>query len=199
MTNCQFHHYYSGPEILILKNLTFLLKLLFADVDECKNNPCGAGSLCTNLPGSYSCSCPPGYLGSPTAKEGCLDEDECLSAVPLCGQGAQCVNTPGSFFCQCPPGFTGNPKNRCEDVDECSSNGVCGANAACLNTVGSYLCQCKGGFTGNAFLSAGCSGKFISYYHFNTKLSSVHLSFAQTSTNARVVLPVERMHCVSIS
>ena len=85
------------------------------DVDECKANPCGAGSICTNLPGSYNCSCPAGYIGTPTAQQGCVDQDECLtSPVPICGASAECVNTPGSFFCQCPAGFTGNPKVKCE-------------------------------------------------------------------------------------
>ena len=33
------------------------------DVDECADDPdmCGGGT-CDNLPGSYSCTCPPGYL-----------------------------------------------------------------------------------------------------------------------------------------
>lgn len=165
MIDCQ-SFYYDLPVSHSEGICSSLTLLIFADVDECKNNPCGEGSQCTNLPGSYSCSCPSGYVGNPTPKEGCLDLDECLSTAvgQLCGHGAQCVNTPGSFFCQCPSGFTGNPKTGCEDVDECSSSsGVCGVNSACLNTVGSYLCQCKGGFTGNAFLSAGCSGKWMGY------------------------------------
>lgn len=92
--------------------------LAILDVDECKNSPCGSGSLCTNLPGSYSCSCPAGYIGNPTPKEGCIDQDECLTsaAESLCGQSAECVNTPGSYFCQCPAGFTGNPKHKCEGL-----------------------------------------------------------------------------------
>lgn len=92
--------------------------LAILDVDECKNSPCGSGSLCTNLPGSYSCSCPAGYIGNPTPKEGCIDQDECLTSAveSLCGQSAECVNTPGSYFCQCPAGFTGNPKHKCEGL-----------------------------------------------------------------------------------
>ena len=34
----------------------------FIDIDECSNNSGGCSHTCTNIPGSFSCSCPPGYL-----------------------------------------------------------------------------------------------------------------------------------------
>ena len=37
----------------------FLLKI--TDIDECQNNNGGCSHKCTNKPGSYSCSCKPGY------------------------------------------------------------------------------------------------------------------------------------------
>lgn len=37
------------------------------DIDECLDeNVCGRGASCENLPGSFSCSCPPGFTGDPT-------------------------------------------------------------------------------------------------------------------------------------
>ena len=36
-----------------------------SDVDECAGapNPCSANATCTNISGSYSCACKPGYTG----------------------------------------------------------------------------------------------------------------------------------------
>ena len=99
--------------LLILNSI--LIIFTSADYDECKTNPCGSGSVCTNLPGSYECSCPAGFVGDPTPNEGCVDVDECAIGS-LCGESAECFNTPGSYFCQCPQGFTGNPKHRCEGI-----------------------------------------------------------------------------------
>lgn len=88
---------------------------MVADVDECRNDPCGANSVCHNLPGGFECECQPGYKPLPgRAHHGCVDVDECLDPHFPCGARATCVNAPGSFYCQCPPGFTGNPKIACQ-------------------------------------------------------------------------------------
>ena len=147
-------------------------------MDECRNNPCGVGAQCTNMPGGYRCSCAPGFernpalpasynnqtMATPTGQQeggsvnssaiACLDVNECLLAgskqQPICGTGAQCINTPGAYFCQCPPNYTGNPKVACTDIDECA-NHACGPNAQCKNTPGSYKCECKPGYSGKFF------------------------------------------------
>lgn len=144
-------------------------------MDECRNNPCGVGAQCTNIPGGYRCSCAPGFERNPSlpanlfgtiqlsastsnqANEminsslvACLDVNECAATPngkPVCGTGAQCINTPGGYFCQCPPNYTGNPKVACLDIDECAAH-VCGPNAQCKNLPGSYKCECKQGYTG---------------------------------------------------
>lgn len=83
-------------------------------MDECKENPCGSGAVCTNLPGDYQCSCPSGYKGNPTPEVGCVDVDECSeSKRQICGTNSTCVNILGGYFCQCPQGFTGNPRISC--------------------------------------------------------------------------------------
>lgn len=142
-------------------------------MDECRNNPCGIGAQCTNIPGGYRCSCAPGFersLSLPANMFGtiqstasvaeftnssvvaCLDINECSQPTPpngksICGSGAQCINTPGAYFCQCPPNYTGNPKVACLDIDECAAH-VCGSNTECKNTPGGYHCECKQGYTG---------------------------------------------------
>ena len=47
------------------------------DKNECTEggHNCAANTDCTNLPGSWSCACKPGYTGSPTS--GCTDINEC--------------------------------------------------------------------------------------------------------------------------
>ena len=33
------------------------------DVNECLSRPCLNGGICVNTPGSYKCTCPPGFTG----------------------------------------------------------------------------------------------------------------------------------------
>ena len=75
-----------------------------ADVDECalKTDTCDAHAFCTNLPGSFSCSCEPGYAGDGFL---CVSVDECDTGADNCDPHAACVDTPGSFYCACRPGF----------------------------------------------------------------------------------------------
>lgn len=36
------------------------------DMDECsRSKPCGRNALCSNLDGSFRCTCPPGFIGNP--------------------------------------------------------------------------------------------------------------------------------------
>ncbi|XP_037679750.1 adhesion G protein-coupled receptor E1 isoform X2 [Choloepus didactylus] len=134
------------------------------DVDECSQSPstCGSFSNCTNMQGRYKCSCWPGF-SSPTGNDwvlgkpgrfACSDVDECANPQ-ACPEHAGCHNTHGSYSCSCNPGFassSGNlsfqgPGERCEDVDECSTNAtLCGPNSICTNSPGEYNCSCLPGF-----------------------------------------------------
>ncbi|XP_064459913.1 uncharacterized protein LOC135370150 isoform X1 [Ornithodoros turicata] len=129
------------------------------DVNECDVNHgpsglCGQGAICSNTPGSYRCSCPPGFTGDPFRF--CEDINECdrmLGPSGLCGEGALCANTMGSFSCSCPQGYSGNGRVRCHDINECSQtfgpNGKCGISAVCTNLPGSYQCRCPPGTSGD--------------------------------------------------
>ncbi|XP_053372966.1 uncharacterized protein LOC123561091 [Mercenaria mercenaria] len=110
------------------------------DKDECANFPCtGQNEICTNTPGSYTCTCETGYK----EKDGiCQDVDECSStSLNDCSQ--ICTNSPGSYQCSCNHGFMQNG-NTCTDINECEGQNEC--SQVCSNTLGSYRCSCKQGF-----------------------------------------------------
>ncbi|CAL1547123.1 unnamed protein product, partial [Lymnaea stagnalis] len=76
------------------------------DVDECAlPDACPEGQLCENTNGSFTCSCPIGYI-----MEGgfCKDVDECFSLLTngTCNlQTEVCINTVGSYRCECKHGY----------------------------------------------------------------------------------------------
>lgn len=130
------------------------------DVNECATgfHHCGPNSVCTNLPGSYSCDCRSGY-------EFADDHHTCILIAPPpnpCADGshscapadqARCIYHGGSTFsCTCLPGYTGNG-HQCTDVDECSEN-RCHPSATCYNTPGSFSCRCLPGYHGDGFQCA---------------------------------------------
>ncbi|NWU51583.1 FBLN7 protein, partial [Dromas ardeola] len=80
------------------------------DVDECQlfqSSPQTRLCLhdCLNLPGSYRCLCPPGYLLHADSNT-CEDVNECAGKQHNCSQGDLCINTFGGHHCvrpKCPP------------------------------------------------------------------------------------------------
>lgn len=124
------------------------------DIDECNTaqHNCTELQTCTNTPGSFVCSCLPGYtesLISPLLCEGItciptyisntsvqfylkilifsLDVNECDEGSDGCHQ--ICTNTNGSFECSCQPEFELLPDQR-------RCNGTCFGN---IKFVGSKL------------------------------------------------------------
>ncbi|NXA24645.1 FBLN7 protein, partial [Ibidorhyncha struthersii] len=81
-----------------------------SDVDECQlfqSSPQTRLCLhdCLNLPGSYRCLCPPGYLLH-ADHNACEDVNECAGKQHNCTQGDLCINTFGGHRCvrpKCPP------------------------------------------------------------------------------------------------
>ncbi|XP_039112047.1 nidogen-2 isoform X1 [Hyaena hyaena] len=127
------------------------------DINECATgfHHCGPNSVCTNLPGSYSCDCRSGY-------EFADDRHTCILIAPPsnpCEDGshscapahqARCIYHGGdTFSCTCLPGYTGNG-HQCTDVDECSEN-RCHPSATCYNIPGSFSCRCLPGYHGDGF------------------------------------------------
>uniref|UniRef100_A0A671V797 EGF-like domain-containing protein n=1 Tax=Sparus aurata TaxID=8175 RepID=A0A671V797_SPAAU len=116
------------------------------DIDECANNIC-MNEECKNIDGSFECPCLTGYY-RPASNMDCVDMDECNDNP--CHINATCLNTIGSHTCTCKRGFTAND-SRCEDVDECSSEGTCHPRARCTNFIGGFSCSCQQGFNGDGF------------------------------------------------
>ena len=92
------------------------------DFDEClSGHNCHEHAECSNLDGSFTCTCTDGYEGN----------------------GVTCLK-------KCPEGFERNDDQLCQDTDECSiDSDVCHENAICSNTEGSYKCNCTNGFYGS--------------------------------------------------
>ncbi|OPL20159.1 fibrillin-2-like, partial [Mytilus galloprovincialis] len=111
--------------------------------DECVSRPgiCGNGT-CTNVIGSFRCSCNAGFEQG--IDNTCQDINECNGPLNNCA--FRCVNIPGSFACICPMGYSlASDGIHCQDVDECQTQ----ANTcryACKNLVGSFMCICPEGY-----------------------------------------------------
>nr|XP_034315969.1 EGF-like repeat and discoidin I-like domain-containing protein 3 [Crassostrea gigas] len=71
------------------------------NTDECQNDTCLNGATCTNIPGSFNCTCDAGWTGIICNE----DINECLDNP--CHNGGTCSNNAGSFTCTCADGFTG--------------------------------------------------------------------------------------------
>uniref|UniRef100_A0A663DY81 Fibulin 7 n=1 Tax=Aquila chrysaetos chrysaetos TaxID=223781 RepID=A0A663DY81_AQUCH len=100
----------AGFQISALMGAPAMLHCVPPDVDECQlfqSSPQTRLCLhdCLNLPGSYRCVCPPGYLLH-TDRNACEDVNECAGKQHNCTQGELCINTFGGHRCvrpKCPP------------------------------------------------------------------------------------------------
>ena len=166
------------------------------DIDECSQSPpaCGPHSVCRNLPGSYKCSCLPGF-SSPTgddwipAKGGrfaCVGNAVRLSGVAGLWWAAAAELLPCACACACacvcvcvharalrhsPFGLA--PLFHCSsDINECLQSGVCPEHSQCTNSLGSYSCSCHVGFTSTNSICEGIEDPISGYlcHEFRTPL-----------------------------
>lgn len=85
--------YYSN----VCFSLCFYAAVSFEDVNEClEDHRCSPHATCSNLPGTYTCTCKQGYTGNGIV---CKDINECLN-YDICDQGKMCVNTDPGYQCQ---------------------------------------------------------------------------------------------------
>ncbi|XP_053869142.1 adhesion G protein-coupled receptor E5-like [Malaclemys terrapin pileata] len=141
-------------------NFTHASENTCQDIDECQGpSPadCGPHANCTNVAGSYYCTCIDGYEPSSgkanfmhASENTCQDIDECQRNTTICEPHGNCINMPGSYMCKCSWGFGKSHKDTskiCTDIDECKKTpDICSPNATCVNTHGSYWCECRAGY-----------------------------------------------------
>ncbi|XP_078571571.1 uncharacterized protein LOC144859155 [Branchiostoma floridae x Branchiostoma japonicum] len=114
------------------------------DIDECADAQAyGCNHICQNVPGSYRCTCQPGFI---LVEPDCIDLDECLFGPSECSH--ICINTHGSYTCHCPQGLVlGLNGKNCLDVNECASS-PCKNGGQCHNGDNQYTCSCSRGWIG---------------------------------------------------
>ena len=150
----------SQQEILFVTNCP--------DWNECEGenggNNCATDATCDNIPGSFDCTCLPGYDGDGV---NCIDVDECdieTNGKNGCDEYSSCFNFAGGYNCTCIDGFYGDgyicvDSDECGDADEAGTiNNVtdilfatheCHSDATCTNTEGFYNCTCNDGYYGD--------------------------------------------------
>ncbi|XP_012935927.1 uncharacterized protein LOC101854936, partial [Aplysia californica] len=122
------------------------------DEDECDSDPCPDNATCQNTPGSFVCSCNPGYSKS--------NNNSCTVCSPgtygqECRHQCNCSgdNTlscdPQFGICSCKKGWEGLSCH--VDINECGTpdDQCAAANRTqwiCVNDPGSFHCECESGF-----------------------------------------------------
>ena len=62
-----------------------------------QTHECHSDSNCTNLDGSYNCTCLDGYEGDGYV---CVDINECVRGLDMCDYNATCINLNGTYDCE---------------------------------------------------------------------------------------------------
>ncbi|KAL0994072.1 hypothetical protein UPYG_G00117430 [Umbra pygmaea] len=73
-------------------------------------------------------------------------QNKCYKCPKLPYPGVKLQSIIEYYGSTCPQGFKRLNSTHCQDINECTMQGVC-QNGECLNTQGSFLCACKPGFT----------------------------------------------------
>jgi len=117
------------------------------DINECDNANGGCQQQCTNIEGSWTCSCYNGYKED--ASKTCKDIDECAKENRLTLSGCQdyCMNFAGGFKCACaPPKILEHNNRTCSDENWCVTHtDAQGCKGGCVLVNNEYKCVCPTG------------------------------------------------------
>uniref|UniRef100_A0A8B9ZIQ3 Multiple EGF like domains 6 n=1 Tax=Anas platyrhynchos TaxID=8839 RepID=A0A8B9ZIQ3_ANAPL len=131
------------PWLRVPPALSFWLRMLISNVDECQVHNGGCQHRCVNTLGSYYCECKPGFRLHTDGRT-CIGKNPCADRNGGCMH--QCHNHRGAARCECHPGYSLAPDGKaCEDVNECLT-GLAMCAHQCLNTRGSFKCTCSPGY-----------------------------------------------------
>ncbi|XP_059150312.1 signal peptide, CUB and EGF-like domain-containing protein 1 [Physella acuta] len=132
------------------------------DIDECKLKIDKCEQICDNNVGSYSCLCQQGLYLSDNRLSCVKATDPCINQSLNCSYGCS-VDSDSKASCFCRRGYALKDKFKCEDINECLSNGdnFCYNKTSCDNTDGSYTCSCPAGskLDNDARSCIGCRGE----------------------------------------
>jgi len=141
----------------------------------CQPSPCGPNAECRPVGDQPSCSCLPGFSGTPpNCRPECVSNSDCprhLACINqkckdpcpgTCGTNAECRVVNHTPRCFCLQGFTGDPFTMChtaapapaeENINPCNPT-PCGANAVCREQSRAGSCVCLPEYIGNPY--EGC-------------------------------------------
>lgn len=145
-------------------------------INVCEPSPCGVNSQCREINNFPSCSCLPGFRGTPpNCRPECIGNNECANHLAcidtkckdpcpsVCGQNAECRVVSHAPNCVCSLGYEGDPFSRCilkikqptiqESVNPCLPS-PCGTNAVCKERNNAGSCTCLPEYIGNPY--EGC-------------------------------------------
>lgn len=110
--------------------------------DSCTYNQCLNNGSCTDINGTFFCTCLPGFSGRSCEN---VIQTECQSELTCSGSNGQCIRILEDEFCKCNDGWGGH---MCEyDIDECSQT-PCQNGGSCINQDGGYECSCLPNYQG---------------------------------------------------
>lgn len=133
-----------------------LNKGICLDLNECSTNRdnCHSNAICTNTPGSFTCSCKPDFTGDGVS---CEKTGSC-GGIP-CDPNALCELRQNTPQCVCRPGFTGDGLSCTKEQEvitvlqqrTCVDYDICSPYASCVydDTVRSFRCVCLSGYSGD--------------------------------------------------
>ncbi|XP_070575166.1 protein crumbs-like [Ptychodera flava] len=171
------------------------------DVNECLNaSSCPwPNQECENLPGSFNCSCVPGYQGDDCQ----ILIDNCASNP--CQHAAPCRNRVNHYVCECWPGYEGV---HCENQTDFCKNSVCQNNATCETLLSGFQCLCQPGYQGDMcestipyftecpagetkeiILPPGSSSVFVNVSHFVAVVDWLQRPLEVESSDPSIILP----------